>query len=210
MRCRVARAGAQREIAELPSAVGRRGSCRCRPSPRGRRPARCGYSPSPRRAASRWQPRRPAPAARRRYLHGSRWRCRCPGVIPRAEQLRPCAAFVSLDFRRARQPLALAQTAVERFAQVAAVVDQRRGDIGVDLPAQLPGGVPRLARAAAGQNAFIHRMACAEGLRRPGHAALVAGCRHALKAAVVAADVEQHAVRPVAQLGAEEQVLRRR
>ncbi len=130
-------------------------------------------------------------------------------VVPRPQQLRPGAVLVRLDGRRARQPFRLTQTPVQRLTQVAAVVHQRRRDIRMDLPRQLTERLPRLARRAAVKNAFVHRVARRQRIRRRRHRPLVRRLRHAGEARAVAPDAQRHPGRLVAQPGAEEQVVRR-
>ncbi|CAI1956327.1 Uncharacterised protein [Serratia ficaria] len=79
----------------------------------------------------------------------------------------------------------------------------------MDLPRQLPERLPRLTRRAAGQNALVHRVARRQRIRRRRHRALVLRLRHVGEGGVVAPDAQRHLVRPVAQAGAEEQVVRR-
>ncbi|CVC56075.1 Uncharacterised protein [Serratia marcescens] len=130
-------------------------------------------------------------------------------VVPRPQQLRPGTAFIRLDGRRARQPFRLTQAPVQRLAQVAAVVHQRRRDVRMDLPRQLAERLPRFARRAAAEQALVHRVARRQRIRRRRHRPLVRGLRHAGEAGAVAPDAQRHPGRLVAQPGAEEQVVRR-
>ncbi|CAI1176051.1 Uncharacterised protein [Serratia entomophila] len=79
----------------------------------------------------------------------------------------------------------------------------------MDLPRQLAERLPRLTRRAAVQNALVHRVARHQRIRRRRHRALVLRLRHAGEGGVVAPDAQRHLVRPVAQPGAQEQVVRR-
>ena len=79
----------------------------------------------------------------------------------------------------------------------------------MDLPRQLTERLPRLARRAAVENAFVHRVARRQRIRRRRHRPLVRRLCHAGEARAVAPDAQRHPGRLVAQPGAEEQVVRR-
>ncbi|CAI2529320.1 Uncharacterised protein [Serratia liquefaciens] len=126
-------------------------------------------------------------------------------MVPGPQQLRPGATVVvRLDVRRGRQPFRLTQTAVQRVAQVAAVVDLCRSDIRVDLPRQLAERLPRFPRRTGVEDAFKHRITRRQRICRCRHRPLVLRCCHAGETGVITADVERYLIWLIGQSGPQE------